>query len=102
MKLDLKNAFRRGNKNGVQVSLNDKAFTSYYYSPSRIRNLFKNHFTTLSVLPVGFFIPPSYLNSFFEKRKSLFGLLSKLEKSSGYSFLSSYSDHYLIHLKKRS
>jgi SAM-dependent methyltransferase len=101
-KLDLEKAFRRGNKSGVSVKLNNETFTTYYYSPARIKMLFKDYFATLAVLPVGFFIPPSYLNPFFEKRKKLFRFLNNLEQNSRYSFLSSYSDHYLIHLKKKS
>jgi ubiquinone/menaquinone biosynthesis C-methylase UbiE len=96
-------AFRRGNKEGVPTEINGAFFKTYYYSPARIKIFFEKYFETIKVLPVGFFVPPSYLDPFFAKRKACLSVMEGFEKlSSGLSFLSSYSDHYLIHLKKKS
>lgn len=99
-KLNFRKAFRRG-RDKVKATLNESTFNTYYYSPRKIQAIFSNHFDTVKILPVGFFIPPSYLNSFFGKRPNTFSVLEKLEKKNRVSFLAPYSDHYLIHLKKK-
>ena len=78
------------------------AFTTYYYSPSEIKKLFSNSFEVLYHRPIGFFIPPSYLNDFFINKPKLLNFLYLLERmAGGLSFLSDYADHYLIVLKKK-
>lgn len=98
---DSQKAMRRKDPGGVQVKSIKESFPVYYYSPDEITSLF-NGFHVARIRPVGLFIPPSYLNSFFEKRPFLFRLLKKMDHVFGrISFLSDYGDHYLIHLKSK-
>ena len=95
-------ASRRRNKDGVEAIINGNPFKTYYYSPDDMKLLFKENYNYISAKPVGLFVPPSYLESYFIKRKGLFGFLKLLDKLFGnFAFLSNYADHYLIVFKKK-
>lgn len=97
-----KNIFRRFSDKPLEASIgNGETIQTWYYSPNWIKKHLPGNIELQSVKPIGFFVPPSYLNSFFSKRKSFFNLLQSMEnKVSNFSFLASASDHYLIHLQK--
>ena len=95
-------ANRRRNKDGVEAIINGNRFKTYYYSPDDIKLLFKENYNFISAKPIGLFVPPSYLESYFVKRKGLFSFLKLLDKLFGnFAFLSNYGDHYLIVFKKK-
>lgn len=74
----------------------------YYHSPAFIVHIFGADFRVIRQQPVGFFIPPSFLEPFFVRHKFLFSIMCLLEKGvRSFGFLSDYSDHYLIHLKRK-
>jgi len=99
-KSDRYKAYRRSDKQPILTNVGEAEFSTYYYSPEEIRNIFSN-FNIINKKAVGFFIPPSYLNPFFEKHRTFFSILRTLDKAvRGISYLSDYSDHYLIHLKR--
>jgi ubiquinone/menaquinone biosynthesis C-methylase UbiE len=95
LKGKLSAAFRRNTKHPLMVQLtNDIAINTWYHNTA----LFKSYRITTKK-PVGFFIPPSYLNSFMQKNKPLFKLLVWLENSvKKCSLLSNFSDHYYLEL----
>ncbi len=100
LKLNLKKAFRRSSTKGVKVKLMDEEIITYYYSPIIVRKIFYKEFEQVELRPVGFFIPPSYLENFFSSKPKIFNFIKRLESYiSGWSLLSSYSDHFLIDLK---
>jgi ubiquinone/menaquinone biosynthesis C-methylase UbiE len=73
----------------------------YYFNPSDLLKLSKGKFQIAFSAPIGFFLPPSYLENFFSTRPSLLGFLNRLERMVGrFSFLSKLSDHYIIQLTK--
>ena len=75
---------------------------TYYYNPKDIVNLAKEYFKLVEYKPIGFFVPPSYLEPFFKNKRKIFNFLVFLEKvTSNWSFLSKYSDHYIITLEKQ-
>jgi SAM-dependent methyltransferase len=93
---------RRNTCKGLLTTINNSNFYTYYYSPKEIENIFKNQFTVKKVRPIGFFIPPSYLNPLFKYKKWLLSLLSFLENCLGaFPFLSNYADHYILILEKK-
>ena len=99
LKLKFKEAFRRQNTNGISANVDRKNVHTYYYSPKKIAQL-STGFSVLKTAPIGFFVPPSYLNPFFKKRpKMLHKLLKMDQKQQRNSFFSSFSDHYLICLQ---
>ena len=102
LKRNTKHIFRRKNRSGVNTEIKGSSFQTYYYSPKEIKSIFQHSFNLVKCSPVGFFIPPSYLNPFFVKHKKLFSSLCKLETAiTSVNFLSDYADHYLIHLKRK-
>lgn len=62
----------------------------------------KNYFECIALRPIGFALPPSYLESFFFEKKRLLSALNFMEKSvDRFSLLASLSDHFIIDLKLR-
>ena len=101
-KLKFKEAFRRSKKNGVSVKFNGNEILTFYHSPKKIKNIFAKNFNVSHLKPIGFFIPPSYLEKFVATKDKTFNFLLKLESLiAHWSFLSSYSDHYLIKLNPK-
>ena len=81
------------NVEGVKVK-------TWYYSPSQIKDFLKD-FKFVKSRPIGFFVPPSYLENFFTKRSGLFRLLALLDQLVGQmAFLANYSDHFYIEFRK--
>ena len=101
LKGKFKTAFRRTKKVAF-ANVDGISVPTYYYNPKDIVNLSKSSFDCLAIKPVGFFIPPSYLEPFFKNKKGVLRLLNSLEsKIKNWSFLSKYADHYLIVLQKK-
>ncbi|MBN8643313.1 MAG: methyltransferase domain-containing protein [Flavobacteriales bacterium] len=94
-------AFRR-KKEYATANVDGEKVTTYYYNPSDIERLASTGYTIATKFPVGFFIPPSYLEPFFSSKPRLIDFLNRLEKRiTTFSFLSQYADHYIIHLQKK-
>ena len=100
-KAQFKNISRR-KKESVIARVDGENVTTYYYNPKDIVNLAKANFETIAIKPIGFFIPPSYLDGFFKNKKGFLGFLNRMEQGiKNISWLSKYADHYLIILQKR-
>lgn len=100
-KAQFKNISRR-KKESVIAHVDGENVTTYYYNPKDIVNLAKANFETVAVKPIGFFVPPSYLDEFFKNKKGFLRFLNRLEQGiKNASSLSKYADHYIIVLQKR-
>jgi len=96
-----KTAFRRKREKAI-ANVDGEAVTTYYYNPSDIKQMAQRHFTISELKPIGFFIPPSYLEPFVKNKKRVTAVLGSLENTiRNVRFLSRYSDHYFIALEKR-
>jgi SAM-dependent methyltransferase len=97
-----KEAYRRTDKEPAEGLVEGKVVKTWYYAPRDIENYAKDLFSTKLVKPIGFLIPPSYLNSFFKNKKGLLVGLAWLDRKlfSG-SFFSTYADHFIIVLQKK-
>jgi len=92
--------FRRASGKPLNVPLNGGYVETFYYSSNEIRKIFSKNFRVKKIIPVGFFIPPSYLNNFFLKKKKTLKVLEKLENTAANFFLfSKASDHFLIDME---
>jgi ubiquinone/menaquinone biosynthesis C-methylase UbiE len=92
---------RRSSKSPVSVQLLKSGIKIYYYSPGELRKLFESFFKVTRTKPIGLFIPPSYLNSFFMHKRIIFKILTLAERlASSFSFPADFSDHYLIEFRK--
>ena len=101
-KLDLKSAFRRGKKQVKWTNDAGQETTIFYYSPNVFYSAFKQQFTRVSLKPIGFTVPPSYTESFFQKRKWILDTFEWIDQRFSFSTLASVSDHYLIDLKAKN
>ncbi len=94
--------FRRLAPSGVLTSIGGEEIIINYYSPSEVRAIFHSQFRTVRLKPVGLFLPPSYLEPYFRKRKWLLKILSGLEWTFGWiPRFSDRADHYIIEMEKR-
>lgn len=95
------NAFRRHRKL-VRFRSGDTEMPVFYHSPGRVKKIFHSLYSCCYSKPVGLFIPPSYLEKQFQKRKRWLRSLTHLErKFSRYPALSNFADHYCIVFQKK-
>jgi ubiquinone/menaquinone biosynthesis C-methylase UbiE len=101
LKFNRTNAFRRKKEFAI-ADVEGEKITTYYYNPKDIVNLANTNFEIQQFKPIGFFIPPSYLEPFFNTKPRLISLLNSLEqKIKNVSWLSKYADHYIVVLEKK-
>ncbi len=100
-KFRFRKAFRRLSKRPVVGKLStDSSVNTWYFSPKWIKKHLPEVMVITAIKPIGFFIPPSYLNNFFYRRKKFLQLLEKWENSIGYKKVAAgFSDHYLIEIQ---
>lgn len=92
----------RRKKENVIANVDGEKVNTFYYNPKDVVNLSGNDFKIISVKPIGFFIPPSYLEPFFKNKFKLLSILKNLDKAiKNCSLLSKYADHYLIVFQKK-
>jgi len=100
MKTQLNKVFRRASSKPLNVNLNSGNVQTFYYSPKEIVDIFGTKFKVRNIKPIGFFIPPSFLNKFFLKKKKTLRMLDMFENSVyNFSFLANFSDHFLIDME---
>ncbi len=97
----LKQAFRRRTKTSVIANVDGVGVKTWYYAPKDIIQFGKADFKYNRKSPIGFCIPPSYLDPFFKNKLSLLNALKRLERLCyRLPFLAQYSDHYIISISK--
>jgi len=102
LKSDFKKAFRRNTDNVVVANVDGSSVDTWYYNPKNIIKTTNKVFTINKINPIGFLIPPSYLESFFKNKLWFLKILQKLDTLfNRFAFLSKYSDHYVISLSKK-
>lgn len=101
LKGDFKKARRRNTDKALHVNVEGVQIPTWYYNPKEVESLASNIYKTMAVKPIGIKIPPSYLESFFSKKKGLLNLFIQLEKLFSNRFWSKYADHYLIVFQKK-
>ncbi|UCH65139.1 MAG: class I SAM-dependent methyltransferase [Ignavibacterium sp.] len=99
-KLNLNESLRRSKAGHTVAKVGEFEVKTYYHSPSILEKKFANNFVVRKIIPIGFFIPPSYLNNYFAEKKKTLNFLASLEtKSSNLSLLSNAADHFLIDME---
>lgn len=104
IKMQFSNVFRRNTNHAVSANLDSKtSINIWYYSPAFIQKNLPKNLKISHLQPIGFFIPPSYLNSLIEKRPQLLDFLKKLENwAIKIPFLANFSDHFLIEISREA
>lgn len=94
--------FRRTRKQGLQVPVSGEKVQTWYYTPNEFQNFFKDNFRRAGLYPLGFFLPPSYLNLFFQKRTGMLRFLENMETLvNGLPLMAYLSDHYILDLETK-
>ena len=103
LKGKFRSIFRRRKKEALIALIGENSFIkTWYYSPKQLKRILETNFNFTLQKPVGFFIPPSYLESYFKQKKGFLRFLVRMERSiSSVSILSNYADHYLMQLVKK-
>ena len=97
-----KKAFRRNTDAAIKVKVEEKEITTWYYDPGEVKTFAAHLFLKELIKPIGFLIPPSYLNSYFRNKKGVLKFLAWLDnKLFSIGFLGAYADHYIIVLQKK-
>jgi len=95
-------AFRRFSKKPVEARLDARTTVStWYYSPAEFQKHLQFNSIRSIIKPLGFWLPPSYLNPFFEKKPRLLGFLNFLEQILTPSWMASSADHFLVCLERK-
>jgi SAM-dependent methyltransferase len=97
LKGNLRQAFRRFKKDGITAPTGEPGdfVTTWYYTPRALRQLFPN-FTVNNLQPIGFWVPPSYLEPFFRRFPRFLRALNVLERWATARWMAWGSDHFLI------
>ena len=102
LKKDSKNQRRRISKQAVMANIGHQKVATWYYGPTDIQYFLEKKLSHVRTKPIGLFLPPTYLESYFQKNKGMLKALSFMESFSLSSdWLSNRADHYLIHFKKQ-
>jgi ubiquinone/menaquinone biosynthesis C-methylase UbiE len=101
-KKDLKSAYRRRSKEGIEAIIFEQKFSTWYYSPAEMKSFFSKDFSVKTYKPIGIALPPSYLDNYFRKHPLSLKVLNAAEKFLGnFSSLSDKADHYIIDFAKK-
>lgn len=101
LKGQFKKAWRRRGKEAIAAPLTtNTSVDTWYYSPQEFRRFLQKEFDYQAVHPIGFMLPPSYLDNWFKNKPFLMRLLNRLEKLAP-KFCSKWSDHYMIILRSK-
>jgi SAM-dependent methyltransferase len=103
LKMKPKVAFRRFGRKPVEARLDARtSVLTWYYSPREFQKHLQFKGQTVVVKPIGFWLPPSYLNPFFEKHPRLLGILNFLEQNFAPSWLAPAADHFFLCIERES
>jgi len=101
-KFNWKQAWRRRSKTAVEAPLAEGITAkTWYYSPREIERLLSPSLEQVKTTPVGFFLPPSYLDPAFKKWPKGLNILERMERQvCGLGILAASADHFFITFKK--
>ncbi|MEO1517004.1 MAG: class I SAM-dependent methyltransferase [Bacteroidota bacterium] len=97
-----KQAWRRQAKGPIAAPLSEGVqVDTWYYGPSAIKKLAMPHFHPLQLSPIGWALPPSYLDSWFQTHPRFLSWLDRWEqRGQSTPWLAQGADHYLWVLQK--
>ncbi|HLP94828.1 MAG TPA: class I SAM-dependent methyltransferase [Saprospiraceae bacterium] len=95
--------FRRQAKGPLHASLDAQtSISTWYYSPQAFSQIMAGkQLMQRNCQPIGFWLPPSYLEPFFGRRPKTLAILYWLEKHLAPAWFAPAADHFLIHFTKK-
>lgn len=101
IKGQFRKAWRRRSRTAIPAALSADIFVdTWYYSPKEFYRFFESFFEYQEAAPIGFALPPSYLDNWFKDKDSIVNFLSKMEDKVP-NILAGAADHSLIILSKK-
>ncbi len=96
-----RSAFRRLRGGPVSATVSEASVSTWYHSPLEITRAFKAFFRRRAVVPIGFAVPPSFLEPWATRHSRALAVLAKTDQIlRPIGPLASISDHALIHLER--
>ncbi len=96
-----RSAFRRLKGGPVSAAVGQTSVPTWYHSPLGITRAFKPFFRRRTVVPIGFAVPPSFLEPWAARHPRTLAALAKTDQIlRPIGPLASISDHALIHLER--
>ncbi len=104
LKRQFNTAKRRQQNTAVAARLDAHTFVdTWYYNPKEFYNFMAAEFDYQAAQPIGWLLPPSYLDPWFRNKKGLLNLFYKIEKRIPQGdFWAATADHFLLQLQKSS
>jgi len=97
-----KKAFRRNTTISISANVDGAAVKTWYFNPKEVLKMTTERFTLETCKPIGFMVPPSYLEPFFRNKGRMLSFLGWLDRNLTYfNWLSSYADHFILILRKK-
>ncbi len=90
----------RRRRSPLKVKVGNAAMDVWYYTPAELTDLFAPYFQIKEKRPVGLFVPPSYLEHYFGKRRQLLNLLEQMDRFFSFPIFADRADHFVLVLKK--
>ncbi len=94
-------ANRRKTNGPVTSLVEGHPVSVWYYSTTELETLYSKYFKMVDQFPVGLFVPPSYLEPLFTKRKFLLQALGGMDRLLRFKAWADYGDHVGIVLQRR-
>ncbi len=101
LKLNLKKAFRRFKKEGIDGAIDDQFVKTFYFTPKEFGNKFKPYFRIKKIYSLGLYTPSPYMQGLYYKVKPLIKLWMKIDELiKGIYPFNRMGDHFIIILQK--
>lgn len=99
-KLKWLKALRRWDNKSVPTTIEEEEFETWYHSVQTIKRIMSKEFEIVNVKPIAFAVPPFYMHNYFDSKPKRLLLLNKVDNLFlKWSFLSNFSDHFIITLQ---
>lgn len=101
-RLQLRNAFRRRQPNGVAARLQDGIVQTYYYAPGTFASAFAPYFDRMESQGLNIFTPPPNSTRAYAAAPTILNALEKFDdRISRLPVVSSAGDHFLMVLRRK-
>ncbi len=94
-------ARRRQLPGPLSIPLGGQSVEVWYYSPAELEQIYTPAFNFVGRHPIGLFVPPSYLEFWFSRRKPLLRAMEKLDHLLAFPFLTGRADHFALVFRRQ-
>lgn len=97
LKGNIKTAFRRFHKKGVEANVEGIKFRTYYFSVGKVIKALGKNFKILEIQGLGSVSPPPFMENFPRKLPGIYKSLTKLDEKFSQSFpFNRWADHFIL------